>query len=404
VVLKPNLVQPFDFTGGPRWAAGPYLTPEANGVTTDYRVTRSVVQLVREHNPSGKVYVMEGTAGNGSPTARVTSTVPVFQALNYTPEHIPGVDAFVAIEADSAEPGGYQMVTVPNGRLGDSYAVNTKYLKADVLISLPTMKTHYQATVSGAVKNVGIGATPANYYGRPNFPHPDYADPLLRMATIDHESIALHHFIHDFYLARPVDFVVMDGLQGIQNGPTPCTEVSGTTHISQDQMNMRLILAGSDAVAVDAIESLIMGWDPATVEHLSALHETGVGTIDTASIRVLGARVDQVRRPFDVPTKDFAYGGEPITDVTPPLMRVVDPVQIADGRLRLGLQVNADLKKVEVYLNQKRIDPAFTTGFEDIWMDVSHLPNGTYDLVVIGYDDNLNVSLKSLPGSVVLSG
>ncbi|NLZ43796.1 MAG: hypothetical protein GX894_02970, partial [Clostridia bacterium] len=49
VVIKPNLVNWTDYTR-PGWGGEP-LSPEANGVTTDWRVTKAVVELVRELNP-----------------------------------------------------------------------------------------------------------------------------------------------------------------------------------------------------------------------------------------------------------------------------------------------------------------------------------------------------------------
>ena len=73
VVLKPNLVTNTDYCL-PGWAGKP-LTPEVNGNCTDYRVIRAVAQLVRTVDPSGQIWVMEGSAMN---------TVETFQDLNYT--------------------------------------------------------------------------------------------------------------------------------------------------------------------------------------------------------------------------------------------------------------------------------------------------------------------------------
>ncbi|UCF16510.1 MAG: hypothetical protein JSW59_03440 [Phycisphaerales bacterium] len=53
VVLKPNLMTLYINSSGEK------LYPEMNGVTTDYRVTRAVAQLVCELNPKGKISVME---------------------------------------------------------------------------------------------------------------------------------------------------------------------------------------------------------------------------------------------------------------------------------------------------------------------------------------------------------
>ncbi|RAZ16149.1 DUF362 domain-containing protein, partial [Klebsiella oxytoca] len=56
VVIKPNLVQMIVDSTGER------LDEEVNGITTDWRVTKAVLKMVRELNPDGKVYIMEGSA------------------------------------------------------------------------------------------------------------------------------------------------------------------------------------------------------------------------------------------------------------------------------------------------------------------------------------------------------
>jgi hypothetical protein len=77
VVLKPNLVIANDYTL-PGWKGLP-LNPEVNGNCTDYRFTRAVAKLIREINPSGKIYVMEGSAQD---------TEEVMKALNYSKKYI----------------------------------------------------------------------------------------------------------------------------------------------------------------------------------------------------------------------------------------------------------------------------------------------------------------------------
>ena len=208
VVIKPNLVVSRS-------------SPEVNGVTTDYRVVRAVVELVREINPNGKIYVMEGSSQN---------TRTVMQALYYDAAHIPGVDQFIAIEEDSGawqdfNSPGLVRVSLPNGLLHTEYYLNRKYKEANVVISVANLKTHQQATVTGAIKNVGIGATPANIYG-------NSSTDVGRHSMVNHNSTDLQKWIHDFYLCRPVDFAIIDGLQGVENGPS-----------SDSGMNRRRILA-----------------------------------------------------------------------------------------------------------------------------------------------------------------
>ncbi len=67
-----------------------------------------------------------------------------------------------------------------------------------------------------------------------------------------------------------------------------------------DKMNMRLILAGRNAVALDTIEALVMKCDPKLVPHLTKLEADGFGTTDTAKISVVGKQVSDVATPFTV--------------------------------------------------------------------------------------------------------
>ena len=400
VVIKPNLVGDADFTG-PRWTGSP-LAPEVNGVTTDWRVAAAVVELAREQSP-GAIYVMEGSAA--------PSTATVRERLNYTSSYFTAasaVDGFVDLEASSGDwldTSSSQLVSVPlvNGLLRASYYYNRQYYQADVIISVPTLKTHWHAAVTGAVKNLGIGAAPANIYGS----SASSSNRLLSTGpgtnpdAVDHAYVHLHYFIHDYYLGRPADFVVMDGLQGIQNGPTPCYEYTGKTSLAEDQMNMRLVLAGRDGVAVDTIESLVMQWDPTSVQHLARLSQSGVGTTDTANIRVVGRRVDQVRTPFECVRTELAAGGSPVSDLIPPTMSLQSWSAMA-GYLFLSVNGDTDLRKVEIYLGSVLVEPPVTTSFDTITLDVSGFGPGTYDLTALGYDYYLNVTEQTLPGAVVV--
>lgn len=384
VVIKPNLVGMTD-SCLPNWGGRPLAT-EVNGVTTDWRVTKAVVELVREYNPHGKVYVMEGSG---------SATKPIMEHLLYTPDHIPGVDEFLAIEEDSGgwrdfESPGMAKVNLPKGLIHQSYYLNRKYYEADVVISLPTMKNHWHAAVTGGIKNVAIGATPANVYGASAY------NPI-RLNMFNHESEEIHRWIHDFYLCRPVNYVIMDGLQGIQNGPTPSYEMSRTTDIKQDQMNMRLILAGRDPIAVDTIESLVIGWDPQSVGYLRYLNQSKAGYLDPACINVAGKPVALVRKYFAgvIPPG----GGARIEDKTPPEL-TVKKAQLAKNTLKLNLETAPETVKVEVYLNGQLQEPAFTKNFGAIKLKIpgagNPAPSEPLQVQVRAYDRFLNESVQDL--------
>ena len=112
---------------------------------------------------------------------------------------------------------------------------------------------------------------------------------------IDHSLAGLGQFVHDFYSVRPADFAIMDGLQGLQNGP--CTANAPAS----DKMNMRLILASRNAVALDTVEALVMGCDPKKVPYLTKLETDGLGTTDTDRITVVGKQVADVKKEFSGP-------------------------------------------------------------------------------------------------------
>ena len=211
VVLKPNIVVN-NFMGNP-------ISPEANGMVTDWRVLAAVAKMVREQNPGGRILVIEGSA---SP-----STQEGYELLKYTREFMPEVDEFIGIEDHSGAwkdtnseylrsvllpPGRalYPDFKLPNGSA--PYYYNKQYFEADVFISLPVLKNHESAGVTGAIKNMGIGGTPTNIYGNGE-------DVNGRWEVINHSASELHKFIHDFYYGRPADFAVMDGIQGYSNGP-----------------------------------------------------------------------------------------------------------------------------------------------------------------------------------------
>jgi len=283
VVLKPNLLTPYTDGGSTR------ADQAVNGIDTDWRVTKAVADLVRARNPNGKILVMEGS---------VAPTATAFSILGYTTANFgSSVDEFIAVEGSSCNDTSTSALVQRTALSGKTYWVNSRYANADVVISLPAMKTHLMAGVTGAVKNLGIGMTPVGKYSAGNA-----STDCTRGQTaayIDHSSAeALGQFIRDYFSVRPADFVVMDALQGLEHGPLPYWDNSGTYDYKPSRKNMRLILAGRNAVAVDTIASLVMKCDPRKVPYLTKLEADGLGTADVSKITVVGKQVSEVARAF----------------------------------------------------------------------------------------------------------
>jgi hypothetical protein len=262
--------------------------------------------------------------------------------------------------------------------------MNKRYYEADVVISVPCLKTHWTEVVSGSVKNVGIGATPANIYGTEGNTN--------RASVLNHEKEWLDQWIHDFYMAKPVDFTIIDGLQGIQNGPTPCYDQTRTTDIKQDQMNTRLIVASKDCIAADTVESLIMEWDPVAVNYLGYLEKSGAGNSDISKIHVVGKRVDEVRMDF----KGIAPEGK-FTDLAPAKVSIKS-TQVTEDTLNIQMEGDEKTQKVEAYIGNYYLGTITPTDPSDFTISISNFDQTKLanDITLQIYDKYLNFTVKQL--------
>lgn len=404
VVLKTNFMSATELSGsmfsmamdamGDERESDRLMSPEANGIATDWRVTKAVAEYVRTLNPTGKIYVMEASgAGN---------TAVKMELLNYTNEYIPYVDEFISMDDSgqdyTEENGSDEFVAVDLGEYklyednsdlahtNGIYYYDRTYYEADVLISIPVLKNHQMANITGAIKNVAIGATPPSVYGQDNG---------SRM-LIDHSWEQLNSFIHDYYLGRPVDFVVTDGLQSIEHGPL----AMGADSLESVQKNLRVILAGRDAVAVDTIHGIITGVDTSKVLFLNDLADHGLGITDVSMINIVGNR-----SVFDV--KDlYGYPGWPFSWMQPvprtntyedfeaPTV-TTDNTEINDGVLNVNLAFDEAVIKVEVVVNGEVVEV-----YREMGTDIQFASNETVssdDVVVLRcYDQFLNMTVKEV--------
>ena len=88
---------------------------------------------------------------------------------------------------------------------------------------------------------------------------------------------------------------VVDGFVGMhREGPRHGTPIK-----------LGVVVAGTDAVAVDAVASAVMGFDPLKIGYLAYAEAAGLGSADLSAIRVVGDPIESVRRPF-VPHSNHA--------------------------------------------------------------------------------------------------
>jgi uncharacterized protein (DUF362 family) len=159
----------------------------------------------------------------------------------------------------------------PNSPLESLYLPRTA-LGADLLVSLPKMKTHHWAVATLGIKNL-FGLVPGGIYGWPKN--------ILHWAGI-HEAAA------DLHRVFPRSFTIVDGIVGMQgNGP-----LQGRPKAAG------VIVAGQDTVAVDATCCRIMGIDPQMVRYLR-LAETNDQTGEEW-VRQIGEAPARVRTDFEL--------------------------------------------------------------------------------------------------------
>ncbi|MFB0543231.1 MAG: DUF362 domain-containing protein [Candidatus Bathyarchaeia archaeon] len=97
----------------------------------------------------------------------------------------------------------------------------------------------------------------------------------------------LHEKIVDLAKVIKPRLNIIDGIVGCERD-----EVRG------DPVEMGVIIAGSDMVAVDAVGASIMDIDPKTIGHITLAGRLGMGTADPSEIEILGTPIEKVRKKF----------------------------------------------------------------------------------------------------------
>ncbi|MBS1857896.1 MAG: DUF362 domain-containing protein [Acidobacteria bacterium] len=163
-------------------------------------------------------------------------------------------------------------------RIEKLYLPNTA-LRADLLVSMPKMKTHHWVGATLSMKNL-FGVVPSGIYGWPKN--------VLHWAGIEQSIVDLHH-------AFPRHMAIVDGIVGMEgNGP-----IQGTPKAAG------VLVAGRDPVAVDATCCRIMGIDPLRVGYLKLAVQSG-GSLAGHDIEQTGEHIASVATPFEL-IPEFGY-------------------------------------------------------------------------------------------------
>ena len=164
-----------------------------------------------------------------------------------------------------------------SGRIFKIFTLSKQVLQADVLISLPKLKTHGLTLFTGGVKNNFGCVTGLN-------------KAKMHLRAQDPETFS-QMLVDLLGIVRP-DLTVMDAVVGMEgNGPS-----------NGSPKKINAILASKDPVALDAVACKIVGIEPFMVPSTRLAHEQGIGLGNISSINVLGEnltdmQIDDFRLP-----------------------------------------------------------------------------------------------------------
>ena len=179
-------------------------------------------------------------------------------------------------------------------------AIPNLVTEADVVISIPSLKTHHKPSpVSLGMKNF-MGIMPSVLYGEPRY--------KLHQA-------GLHQVLVDINKAIRPDLVVISAGFGME-GKGASLFLGGKAVDVSKRIGGGLVIAGRDPVATDATATRIItkGWSPLPkdknlgtpwyVNHIRMASEQGLGNLDSSKILILGERLDSVKMNWECSDDD----------------------------------------------------------------------------------------------------
>lgn len=156
---------------------------------------------------------------------------------------------------DWAQNTGNKLLNLSETKLGffdfggvlEKTVISKELLNADVVISVPTMKTHIMTGVTMGMKNM---------YG--TFPQLDKA--------VFHKH-GIEEVIFEVNKAFPPNLTIIDGfIGGEAMGP-----------LSSEPVNFNTLVASGNVVVADSLGCKLMGFEPLDIKHIKLAHEAGLG-------------------------------------------------------------------------------------------------------------------------------
>jgi uncharacterized protein (DUF362 family) len=239
VLIKPNLVAVPD--------------QQRSGACTSPEVCKALANLVRELG--GRPIIAESSAIG-------VDTEKVIEKMGYHRLREEGYEV-VDLKATPTV-----KLEISNGEVLKDVTTFELVTKADVIISVPVMKTHDQCEVTLSLKNLkGLGVDRDKKWMH---------------------KVGVNEGVSDINSVFKPALAVIDAIW-TQEGLGPMWGLP---------VEMDLIIASRDLVAADAVASAIMGFEPREILTTRYAEARGLGTADMSRIHVVGEPIQGVQRRF----------------------------------------------------------------------------------------------------------
>jgi uncharacterized protein (DUF362 family) len=222
----------------------------STGITTDCRIIEGILKFLQKIG-NYHVKIGEGSGfANTHDAYRVAGVDKIAERWNV---ELFDLNNDVFIDANTPDP-----ISLPTIRIAKTALEST-------IISVPKLKLHRIAGVTLSLKNMmgALASKGSMHRGK-------LSSRIADLASILRPSLS-----------------VIDGV------------IAGQGHeSSEDPIQMDLVIAGIDPVAVDAVGAAVMGVDPMEVKHLVLAQQKKLGICNLEEIQILGKEIDQVKTKF----------------------------------------------------------------------------------------------------------
>jgi uncharacterized protein (DUF362 family)/NAD-dependent dihydropyrimidine dehydrogenase PreA subunit len=185
---------------------------------------------------------------------------------------------------------------IPFGKY--TFYISKRVLEADVIINLPKLKTHSLTLLTCAVKNM-FGVMPGFRKGEQHKLYPKPAE-------------FAHMLVHLYKLVTP-SLNIVDAVLAMEgNGPS-----SGRPRM------LGVLMAGEDAVAVDAAAARVIGFPEGFVDTTRIAAEMGLGEGRIDQLSLIGDAAEERAVDFELPSnKVMKLVPGPLAKLVAPLVSV----------------------------------------------------------------------------------